>query len=68
MFIDTPLGRIDDENRENIIDVLLDIAKKKQVILTFTTSEYNQIVKTTINNEQSTINNLTMINGITKVE
>jgi len=68
LFIDTPLGRIDDENRENIIDVLLDIAKKKQVILTFTTSEYNQIVKTTINNEQSTINNLTMINGITKVE
>ena len=42
LFIDTPVGRIDTENRINFSNVLKAISKNKQVIITFTTSEYSK--------------------------
>lgn len=41
LFIDTPVGRVDTENRKNFANMLVDISREKQVILTFTTSEYS---------------------------
>lgn len=41
LFIDTPVGRVDTENRSNFAKILSEIAKCKQIIMTFTTSEYS---------------------------
>lgn len=49
LFIDTPVGRVSDENRENFAKVLLDISDKKQIILAFTPSEYSDEIKNVFN-------------------
>jgi DNA sulfur modification protein DndD len=41
LFIDTPVGRVSDNNRENFAKVLLNVSKNKQIILAFTPSEYS---------------------------
>ena len=41
LFIDTPVGRVSDENRRNFANVLLDVSQHKQIILAFTPSEYS---------------------------
>lgn len=41
LFIDTPVGRVDTENRSNFAKMLSEISKNKQIIMTFTTSEYS---------------------------
>ena len=40
LFIDTPVGRVSDENRRNFASVLLDISRSKEIVLAFTPSEY----------------------------
>lgn len=50
LFIDTPVGRVSDVNRENFSKVLLDISDKKQIILAFTPSEYSDEIKSVFNN------------------
>ena len=45
LFIDTPVGRIDTENRNNFADVLKSVSKNKQVIITLTTSEYSREIQ-----------------------
>lgn len=45
LFIDTPVGRIDTENRRNFADVLKIVSKNKQVIVTLTTSEYSKEIQ-----------------------
>lgn len=59
LFIDTPVGRVSDENRENFAQVLLDISKKKQIILAFTPSEYSDEIKSVLNDSTaSTVSKL----------
>lgn len=45
IVIDSPLGRVSDENRENMAKALLDISKNKQIIMLFTPDEYSDSVK-----------------------
>ena len=45
LFIDTPVGRIDTENRTNFANVLKNISMNKQVIITLTTSEYSEEIQ-----------------------
>ena len=45
LFIDTPVGRVSDDNRENFAKVLLNISDKKQIILAFTPSEYSDEIR-----------------------
>lgn len=59
LFIDTPIGRVDPDNRANFIRILLEVANSKQVILTFTPSEYDDDVKEILALEYSTMNQLT---------
>lgn len=59
LFIDTPLGRIDVKNRENIINHLVNIADDKQVILLFTPSEYTENAANIIAGRYSSYNNYT---------
>lgn len=66
LFIDTPIGRVDEDNRCNFIKTLLDIAKDKQVILTFTPTEYDSNVRELLSGKCSTSTALSMNNDITE--
>ncbi|NTW21716.1 MAG: hypothetical protein HGA42_20065 [Nostocales cyanobacterium W4_Combined_metabat2_030] len=45
IFIDTPVARISDDNRRNFAEVLRDVSKNKQVIMTLTPDEYSAQVQ-----------------------
>ncbi len=45
IVIDSPLGRVSDDNRENMAQSLLDISKEKQIIMLFTPDEFSQNVR-----------------------
>ncbi len=45
LVVDSPLGRVSDENRINMAKELLKISKQKQIIMLFTPDEYSQEVK-----------------------
>lgn len=45
LVIDSPLGRVSDENRENMARALLKISREKQIIMLFTPDEYSDSVK-----------------------
>lgn len=42
LFIDTPVGRVSDDNREFFAKALIDVSRSKQLILAFTPSEYSE--------------------------
>ena len=42
LFIDTPVGRVSDVNRENFARSLIEVSKYKQLILAFTPSEFSE--------------------------
>lgn len=67
LFIDTPIGRVGTQNRTNFMNTLLEIAKGKQVILTFTTTEYDQNVQSILSNNYNSFHNLSMVEGITTI-
>ena len=68
LYIDTPIGRVDPDNRENFMKVLLDISKSKQVILTFTPSEYDGNVQQLLKDKYSTFNTLRMNDNETIID
>lgn len=45
LFIDTPVSRVSDINRCNFANVLRDVSKNKQIIMTFAPSEYSEEIK-----------------------
>lgn len=45
LCIDTPVGRVSDTNRLNFANALIDVSSEKQIIITFTISEYSQEIK-----------------------
>jgi DNA sulfur modification protein DndD len=65
LFIDTPIGRVDDENRINFINTLCEIAKSKQVILTFTPTEFDEKVSGALQNQYSTFTKLSFEDSVT---
>ena len=65
LFIDTPIGRVDEENRLNFIETLCEIAKSKQVILTFTPTEYDEKVAGALQNRYASFNKLSISEGET---
>lgn len=46
LVIDSPLGRVSDDNRENMAKALLNISEKKQIIMLFTPDEFSDSVRT----------------------
>lgn len=65
LFIDTPIGRVDEDNRLNFINTLCEIAKSKQVILTFTPTEYDEKVSAALQDQYSTFSRLSLEDGVT---
>ena len=45
LFIDTPVARVSDVNREKFAKVLMDVSREKQIIMTFAPSEYSDEIK-----------------------
>ena len=45
LFIDTPVGRVSDNNRINFAKTLVDVSLQKQIILAFTPSEYSDEIR-----------------------
>lgn len=68
LFIDTPIGRVDEENRLNFVKTLCEIAKSKQVILTFTPTEYDDNVAGALQNQYASFSQLTINEGITIIK
>ena len=67
LFIDTPIGRVDEDNRLNFVNILCEIAKSKQVILTFTPTEYDERVACALQNQYATFSKLQIEDGITVI-
>ena len=65
LYIYTPIGRVDTENRINFIDALIKVSQSKQVILTFTPSEYDYNVSNRLNGQYSTFIDLTIDENVT---
>lgn len=68
LFIDTPIGRVGVQNRTNFMNTLLKVAKEKQVILTFTPTEYDTNVKTILADNYNSFHSLTMEEGVTTIK
>lgn len=51
LFIDTPVGRVSDTNREKFAQSLVDVSKHKQLILAFTPSEYSEEIRRYFNSD-----------------
>ena len=68
LFIDTPIGRVDQDNRLNFVNTLCEIAKTKQVILTFTPVEYDDKVAAALQGQYASFNRLAIEDGITVIK
>lgn len=68
LFIDTPIGRVDQDNRLNFVNTLCEIAKGKQVILTFTPVEYDEKVAAALQGEYASFSKLQIEDGITIIK
>lgn len=51
LFIDTPVGRVSDVNRKNFAKMLVELSKEKQMIFTFTPSEFSEEIQTYFNDQ-----------------
>ena len=58
LFIDTPVGRVSDDNRECFAKSLIEVSKEKQLILAFTPSEYSVEISKYFDNYSASKNNL----------
>lgn len=45
LFIDTPVARVSDINRVNFANVLCEVSKGKEIIMTFSPDEYSPEIK-----------------------
>lgn len=68
LYIDTPLGRVGEKNRKNFINVLKGIAENKQVILSFTPTEYDINVQSELTNQYSSYCELYFNEGVTTIK
>jgi len=62
LVIDSPVGRVSDDSRENFAQVLANVSRSKQIIMFFTPSEYSDEVKETFKNKIGTLYYLDMQN------
>lgn len=62
LFIDTPVGRVSDNNRENFAKTLVNVSTQKQIVLAFTPSEYSDEIRGFFN--QNTLSSQVMLKTI----
>ena len=60
LVVDSPLGRVSDENREKMANELLKLSKNKQIIMLFTPDEYSDEVRNIYENAAASIRELVL--------
>ena len=60
LVVDSPLGRVSDENREKMANELLKVSKNKQIIMLFTPDEYSDEVRNIYENAAASIRELVL--------
>lgn len=60
LVVDSPLGRVSDENRTNMAKELLKISKNKQIIMLFTPDEYSTEVSDIYDNTVASIRDISL--------
>ena len=68
LVVDSPLGRVSDENRANMASELLQVSKQKQIIMLFTPDEYSDEVKALYDNNAASIRNISLSDDENEVE
>ena len=68
LVIDSPLGRVSDENREKMANELLKVSKDKQIIMLFTPDEYSAEVKDVYENTAASIIELSLSDDESEVK
>ena len=60
LVVDSPLGRVSDENRTNMARELLKVSKQKQIIMLFTPDEYSAEVRALYDNVAASIRDIVL--------
>lgn len=68
LVVDSPLGRVSDENRANMASELLKVSNQKQIIMLFTPDEYSDEVKALYDNNAASIRNISLSDDENEVE
>lgn len=58
LIIDSPLGRVSDDNRINMANELLKVSKHKQIIMLFTPDEYSEDVRNLYDKEAGSVRDI----------
>ena len=68
LVVDSPLGRVSDENRENMARELLEVSKEKQIIMLFTPDEYSEDVSKVYDGTIASIRDISLSSDESEVE
>ena len=68
LVVDSPLGRVSDENREKMAAELMKVSENKQIIMLFTPDEYSSEVKKIYNNSAASIRDITLSDSEDQIE
>lgn len=68
LVVDSPLGRVSDENRTNMANELLKISRDKQIIMLFTPDEYSSEVADIYDGVVSSIRDLSLSEDESEIE
>lgn len=60
LVVDSPLGRVSDDNRANMANELLKVSAQKQIIMLFTPDEYSDEVKALYDTNAASIRNVSL--------
>ena len=58
LIVDSPLGRVSDDNRVNMAKELLKVSKDKQIIMLFTPDEYSEEVRNIYDSEAGSVRDI----------
>lgn len=67
LFIDTPVGRVSDDNRKCFAKSLISVSENKQLILTFTSSEYSAEISKYFDDSAASFNYLSTTDETTTI-
>ena len=68
LVVDSPLGRVSDDNRANMAEELMKVSKKKQIIMLFTPDEYSDEVRALYDVNAASIRNISLSDDEDQVE
>lgn len=68
LVVDSPLGRVSDENRTNMARELMNVSKKKQIIMLFTPDEYSDEVSSLYDVYAASIRNISLSDDENQIE